>query len=104
MNGAQGILSKASLGLAAAGAAAILAGCPARAQNCPTKFPSDERNMPFQHIKIFNDSDEYLFPTLDTGKHPLGDGDIWMQGIFEVPNSQSPFSSNQTKGNCAYPV
>ena len=103
MKGAQGILSKAGLGLAAAGAAAILAGCPAKA-SCPTTFPPDMPNMPFQHIKIFNDSSEYLFPTLDTGKHPLNDGDIWMQGIFEVPNSQSPFSSNQTKGNCAYPV
>lgn len=103
MNGAQKILWKAGLGLAAVGVAAILAGFPARAA-CPTAFPPDVPGMPLQHIKIFNDTDVWLFPTLDTGQHPLGDGDIWMQGIFEVPNSQSPFSSNPTKGNCAYPV
>ena len=80
----------------AACCAAILAGCPAKAQNnCPKSGVS----APLQHIKIFNDSStKYLFPVLDTGQNPNPQGDIWMQAIFSVPYSQTPFGG----GNCSY--
>jgi hypothetical protein len=93
MNWTLGILSKAG-GVAACGAAAILAGCPAKAQNCT---PNSGGN-PTQHIKIFNDSTQYLFPVLDTGQNPNPLGDIWMQAIFSMRNSQTPFGG----GNCSY--
>ena len=95
MNRTQGILSKAAAGAAACCAAAILAGCPAKAQNCPTFAVSGD---PLQHIKIFNDSAQYLFPVLDTGQNPNPLGDIWMQAIFSMRNSQTPFGG----GNCSY--
>jgi hypothetical protein len=87
----SGNAPKSAMGLAASCAAAILAGYPAKAENCPTSA-----STPFQHIKIFNDTAQWLFPVLDTGQNP--DGDIWLQAIFGVPNSKTP----QGGGNCAY--
>jgi hypothetical protein len=95
MNRTQGILSKAA-GVAACCAAAILAGSPAKAQNCPTFGVSPP--PPSQHIKIFNDTSQYLFPVLDTGQNPNPLGDIWMQAAFSVPNSKTPFGG----GKCSY--
>jgi hypothetical protein len=84
--------------LAGCCAAAILAGRPAKAQNqnCPTSGVS----VPVQHIKIFNDSHQYLYPVLDTGQNPNPLGDIWMQAIFSVPNSKTPFG--MPPGTCSY--
>ena len=72
-----------SVGLAAfIAAAALAAGCPAKAQTaCPAVPP----NMT---IKIFNEStDKWLFPELEVGEP---NPDVWIQAICKVPNSQNP--------------
>jgi hypothetical protein len=53
--------------------------CSAKAQNCPEQPPT-------QTLKIFNDSDQYIFPELETGQ---GAPDVWMQAICKVPNSKT---------------
>jgi hypothetical protein len=69
-----------ALRIAAFCAAAIFAGShPAKAQTCPDTPPT-------QTLKIFNDSDQYLFPELETGQ---GSPDVWIQAICRVPNSKS---------------
>ena len=65
--------------LAAACAAAAMFGGGERAMaSCPETAPT-------QTIKIFNDSDQFLFPELEVG---LSAQDIWMQAECEVPNSK----------------
>jgi hypothetical protein len=51
----------------------------AKAQNCPSQPPT-------QTLKIFNDSDQYIFPELETD---LGTPDVWIQAICQVPNSKT---------------
>src|SRR5271155_5629323 len=55
------------------------AGHPAKAQNCPAQPPT-------QTLMIFNDSDQYIFPELETGN---GTPDVWIQAICQVPDSQT---------------
>jgi hypothetical protein len=70
---------RSALRIAAFFAVAIFGACDlAKAQNCPSQPPS-------QTLKIFNDSDQYIFPELETG---LGTPDVWIQAICQVPNSQ----------------
>jgi hypothetical protein len=61
------------------GVAIFGAGHSAKAQNCPQQPPT-------QALKIFNDSDQYIFPELETG---LGTPDVWIQAICQVPNSET---------------
>ena len=69
-----------ALRIAAFVAAAICGPCHlAKAQNCPAQPPT-------QTLKIFNDSDQYIFPELETGE---GATDVWMQAICQVPNSKT---------------
>jgi len=71
---------RSALRIAAFFAVAIFGACDlAKAQNCPSQPPS-------QTLKIFNDSDQYIFPELETG---LGTPDVWIQAICQVPNSKT---------------
>jgi hypothetical protein len=70
---------RSALRIAAFSAVEIFGACDlAKAQNCPSQPPS-------QTLQIFNDSDQYIFPELETG---LGTPDVWIQAICQVPNSQ----------------
>ena len=59
-------------GLAGCAVLAILTvSSPAKAQTCPTGTA-----VPFQTIKIFNDTNQYIFAELEVG---LNDPDQWIQ-------------------------
>jgi len=77
-----GNASKSAVGLAVCSAAAILAaGCPAKAQTCPTGT-----SVPRQTIKIFNDTDQYVFAELEVG---LNNPDQWIQMLCNITQTQA---------------
>ena len=79
---ARGNAPKSAAGLAACLAAAILAaGFQAKAQTCPTGT-----NVPQQTIKIFNDTDQYVFAALEVG---LNNPDQWIQMACNITQTQA---------------
>src|SRR3984957_3340050 len=71
------------MGLAGCSVLAILAvSSPAKAQTCPTGTA-----VPFQTIKIFNDTtNEYIFAELEVG---LNDPDQWIQMVCNITQTQA---------------
>ena len=66
------------MGLVGCAVLAILAvSSPAKAQTCPTGTA-----VPFQTIKIFNDTNQYIFAELEVG---LNDPDQWIQMACNIP-------------------
>ncbi len=70
------------MGLAGCSVLAILAASsPAKAQTCPTGTA-----VPFQTIKIFNDTSQYIFAELEVG---LNDPDQWIQMACNITQTQA---------------
>ena len=69
-------------GLAGCAVLAILTvSSPAKAQTCPTGTA-----VPFQTIKIFNDTNQYIFAELEVG---LNDPDQWIQMACNITQTQA---------------
>ena len=76
-------------GVATCGVLAILAGsAPAKAQTCPTGTA-----VPRQTIKIFNDTNEWIFTELEVGLNPV---DQWIQAICNITQTQAKTFSYAT--------
>ena len=70
------------MGLVGCAVLAILAvSAPAKAQTCPTGAA-----VPFQTIKIFNDTNQYIFAELEVG---LNDPDQWIQMACNITQTQA---------------
>ena len=70
------------MGLMGCAVLAILAvSSPAKAQTCPTGTA-----VPFQTIKIFNDTNQYIFAELEVG---LNDPDQWIQMACNITQTQA---------------
>ena len=70
------------MGLAGCAVLAILAASsPSKAQTCPTGTA-----VPFQTIKIFNDTNQYIFAELEVG---LNDPDQWIQMACNITQTQA---------------